>query len=90
MPTFDKKQIEEINSVIEKITNALKENCEIAACDAKIFSARVLALKIDKTVKYFPCKREYSDTIIAYFKKEKGLPVSRFSTHLQSSICLLY
>lgn len=89
MTNFSKTQIEEINAIIEKITEAIKPNIEIGARDRKSLTSLLLVNKIEKSPKFFSCKREYSETIVSYFNKEKSLPKNRFSTAAQSSIFLI-
>lgn len=87
---FNEKQVEEMNGIISKINDALKKDCEICARNPVTLKSLLAANKIDKNVVHFSCKPEYSETIISYYKKEKGLTVSRFSGNMQSSICLIY
>jgi N-acetyl-anhydromuramyl-L-alanine amidase AmpD len=89
MAKFSDKQIEEINAIISDITKELKPNHEIGARDRKILAGLLLANKIDKSPKFFPCKREYSEAIVSYFTKEKNATRNRFSMNAQSFIFLL-
>ena len=89
MAKFSDKQIEEINTIIGTINKELKPKHEIGARDRKILGGLLLTHKIDKTPKFFPCKREYSEAIISYFTKEKNLTRNKFSTNAQSFIYLL-
>ena len=89
MPTFSQKQVEEINAIIKEIEPAIKPKMEIGAKDRAVLAGLLQANKIKKAPKQFKCKREYSDAIVSYFVKEKGMPRSRFSSNLQTSIFLL-
>ncbi len=89
MSKFSANQIEEINEIIGAITKELKPKHEIGARDRKILAGLLQANKIDKTPKFFQCKREYSETIVAYFMKEKNLPRNKFSMNSQSFVYLL-
>ena len=89
MSKFSAKQIEEINETIGAVTKELKPGHEIGARDRKILGGLLLANKVDKSPKFFPCKREYSEAIISYFTKEKNLTRNKFSMNAQSFIYLL-
>jgi len=89
MPTFSQNQIEEINAIIKEIEAAIKPKMEIGAKDKIVLTGLLQANKIKKVPKMFKCKREYSDAIVSYFVKEKGLPRNRFSSNLQTSIFLI-
>lgn len=89
MATFSQKQIEEINSVIKAIDSEIKPKMEIGARDKVVLTSLLKANKIDKTPKFFKCKREYSDAIISFYVKEKSMSKSRFSSNSQTSIFLL-
>ncbi len=89
MAKFSDKQVEEINAVISAISKELKPNQQIGARDRKILASLLVANKVDKTPKFFPCKREYSEAVISYFTKEKNLTRNKFSMNAQSFIYLL-
>lgn len=89
MSKFSPKQIEEINSIIKAIASEVKPDTEIGAKDKVVLAGLLQANKIDKVPKSFKCKREYSDTIVSYFVKEKGVSRNRFSSNYQSSIFLI-
>jgi len=89
MPKFSEKQIEEINAIIKAIEAEIKPNMEIGAKDRVVLASLLQVNKINKAPKNFKCKREYSDTIVSYFVKEKGLSRNRFSSNLQTSIFLI-
>jgi hypothetical protein len=90
MALFAQKQVEEINAVIEKIEKELKPNCEIGAREKVLLRTILKTNKIEKTVKFFPCKREYSDTIVSHFVNEKGVIKNKFSSMAQAFVFLLY
>jgi len=89
VPTFTQNQVEEINAVIKAIESELKPKMEIGAKDRVVLAGLLQANKIKKVPKQFKCKREYSEAIVSYFVKEKGVPRSRFSSGLQTSIFLI-
>lgn len=89
MAKFSDKQIEEINAIISDITKELKPKHQIGARDRKILAGLLHTNNIDKSPKFFPCKREYSETIISYFTKEKNVTRNKFSMNAQSFIYLL-
>lgn len=85
----NEKTIAEINEVISKVEAELKEGCEIGARDKTTLKSLLKSAKIDKDVKFFPCKREQSSKILAHFVRTKGIPQSRFSMNAQPFIFLL-
>jgi hypothetical protein len=89
---LNKKQVEEVNGIIGEITKILKKDTdyEIAARDRSTLSTLLAANKIDKEIKSFKCKPEYSGTIVNHFVKEKGLLLNKFNLNQQSNICLIY
>ncbi len=89
MAKFSSVQIEEINAIIKEIEAKIKEHVEIGAKDKPVLAGLLQANKVAGTPEHFKCKREYSDTIVSYFVKEKGLTKNRFSSNFQSSIFLL-
>ena len=89
MPAFSQNQIEEINAIIKTIESEIKPKMEIGAKDKVVLAGLLQANKIKKVPKMFKCKREYSDAIVSYFVKEKGVPRSRFSSGMQTSIFLM-
>jgi hypothetical protein len=89
MAKFSDKQIEEINASIETISKELKPNNEIGARDRKILTGLLAANKIEKSPKFFACKREHSEAIVSYFVKEKNIKRNKFSMNAQSFIYVL-
>ena len=89
MPQFAQNQIEEINAIIKAIESELKPKMEIGAKDPAILAGLLKANKTKKVPKTFKCKREYSETIVSYFVKEKGVTRSRFSSNLQSAVFII-
>lgn len=83
------QQVKEINALIEQIEKALKPGMEIGAQSKTILPSLLVANKIDKKAKFFPCKREYSDKVVAHFVTEKKLTKSKFHRNAQDSIFLL-
>jgi hypothetical protein len=90
MAIFAPKQIEEINAVIEQIEKEVKPNCEIGAREKILLRTILKTNKVERVAKFFPCKREYSDTIVAHFVNEKGLVKNKFSSMGQAFVFLLY
>ena len=89
MPKFLPNQVEEINAVIKAIEAELKPDIEIGARDKAILTALFKTNKKDKSPKFFKCKREYSDTIVSYFIKEKGVAKNKFSMNAQTAVFLV-
>jgi hypothetical protein len=89
MPQFAQNQIEEINAIIKAIESELKPKMEIGAKDPVILAGLLRANKIKKVPKSFKCKREYSETIVSYFVKEKGVPRNKFSSNLQTAVFII-
>jgi hypothetical protein len=89
MAKFAPPQITEINAIIEEIGKAIKPDSEIGARDKAILTGLLTANKIDKKPVVFKCKREYSNDIITFFTKEKGVKKSRFSAVAQTAIFVL-
>jgi hypothetical protein len=89
MAKFSEKQVEEINEIITTIAKEIRPSHEIGARDRKILSGLLATNKIDKTPKFFPCKREYSEAIVSYFVKEKNHNRNKFSMNAQSFIYIL-
>lgn len=89
MAKYSDKQVEEINGIIETIRKEIKQQNEIGARDRKILSGLLATNNIDKSPKFFPCKREYSEAIVSYFVKEKNHKRNKFSMNAQSFIYIL-
>lgn len=89
MPSLSPKQIEEVNQLIEEIEKAIKPKCEIGAQSKVILTGLLTANKIKKKAKYFPCKREYSDTVVNYFVTEKNVTKSKFHANGRDFIFIL-
>jgi hypothetical protein len=87
---FNEKEVNEINAVIADITKALKKDAEICARNPVTLKSLLTANKVDKKVRAFACKPQYSALIVDHFKKEKGLTVSKFNMNLQNAVCLIY
>jgi hypothetical protein len=90
LPKFDERQTKEINTIIEKITKDLKDGCEICACDPKVLKTLLSNGNIDRKIKSYACRPEYSGTLVSHFAKEKNIAASPFSRNAQSSVCLIY
>lgn len=86
----NEKSIAEINEVIARVEGELEPNCEIGARDKATLKSLLKAGKVEKKVKFFPCKREISGKVIHHFTKVKGLPQSKFSMNAQPNIFILY
>lgn len=85
---FNEKEIREINEIIAEVTKVIKPESEIGA-RSRATLAGLLASAKAKKPSYFKCKREYSDAIVNYFTKEKGVTKSRFSTNAQDTIFVI-
>ena len=89
MPVLSAHQITEVNAIIAEIEKSIKPKCEIGARDKVILSALLKANMVTKVPQYFKCKREYSDTIVSFFVKEKGVTRNRFHMNGQTSVFVL-
>lgn len=89
MAVFSAHQITEINTIIAEIEKSIKPKSEIGARDKAFLSPALKAAGAKKIPLFFKCKREYSDTIVSHFVKEKGLTKNRFHMNAQSAIYLL-
>jgi hypothetical protein len=84
------KTITEINDLIKEIEAALEPNCEIGARDKVTLRGLLKTNNIAKKTKFFSCRRENSDKVVAHFVKGKSIPQSKFSTKAQEFIFILY
>ncbi|NJN42035.1 MAG: hypothetical protein HC811_07260 [Flammeovirgaceae bacterium] len=89
MNQFKPNQITEINEIIAEIEKAVKPKQEIGAHDKASLKAQLKISKNKKEPLFFKCRLEYSDAIVNYFLKEKGLQRSRFHRTNQTNIFLL-
>lgn len=89
MAILSAQQIKEINEVIVEIDKSIKPKCEIGAHDKPALTALLKAQNLKKEVIFFKCKREYSDTIVAHFVKEKSVVKNRFHKNNQAYIFIL-
>lgn len=80
------KSITEINDLIKQIEKVLEPNCEIGARDRETLRALLKASNVEKKTKFFPCRRENSNDVVAHFIKEKGITKSKFSLNAQAFI----
>lgn len=86
---FNEKEIREINEIIAAISKVIKPKSEIGARGRATLAGLLASVKLTKKPHYFKCKREYSDTIVNYFVKEKEVAKSRFSMTTQDTIFVL-
>lgn len=89
MAILNAQQIKEINEAIAEIGKAITPGCEIGAHDRATLNAMLKTQNLKKEVVYFKCKREYSDTIVAHFVKEKSAVKNRFHKNNQAYIFIL-
>ena len=89
MAIFSNQQITEINSLIAEIEKSIDPKSEIGARDKVFLTALLKANDVKMKPLFFKCKREYSDTIVSHFVKEKGLVKNRFHMNGQPFIYLL-
>ena len=89
MSQFKPHQIEEINEIIAEIEKEIKPKQEIGAHEKVSLKSQLKILKAKKDPVFFKCKLEYSDAIVNYFVKEKGVQRSRFHRTNQTYIFLL-
>lgn len=86
---FNEKEVREINEIIAEITKVIKPKSEIGARTKATLAGLLASSKTTKKPHYFKCKREYSDAIVNFFTKEKGVTRSRFSTTAQDTIFVI-
>ncbi len=86
MPIFSNQQVTEINSLIAEIEKSINPKSEIGARDKAFLTALLKKSDVKTTPLFFKCKREYSDTIVSHFVKEKGLTKNRF--HINGQPCI--
>ena len=86
----NEKTVAEINEVIGKVEAALEPGCEIGARDKMTLKGLLKAGKVEKKIKFFPCKRENSAKIVWHFVKVKNIPQSKYSMNTQPGIFILY
>jgi len=89
MAVLNAQQVKEINELIEEIGKSISPKCEIGAHDKPSLVSLLKALKLKNEVIYFRCKREYSDSIVTHFVKEKGVIKNRFHRNTQSYVFIL-
>jgi hypothetical protein len=89
MPVFSEHQVTEINAIIAEITKAIKPKSEIGARDKAFLTASLKASGEKKKPQFFKCRREYSDAIVSFFVKEKGVVKNRFHMNNQSAVYIL-
>lgn len=89
MPQFNPHQITEINEVIAAIEKVAKAKSEIGAHNKSSLNTLLKASGEKKTPTFFKCKREYADTVVNFFVKEKGLTKSKFHKLHQDTIFVL-
>lgn len=86
----NEKSVAEMNEVIARVEKDLKPDCEIGARDRVTLKNLLKAAKVDKEVKFFPCKREHSSKILNHFVRVKGMAQSRFSMNAQPFIFIIF
>ncbi len=89
MAVLNMQQIKEVNEVIAEIGKSVKPKSEIGAHDKPSLVSLLKAQKLKNEVVYFKCNREYSDSIVNHFVKEKGVIKNRFHRNSQSHIFIL-
>jgi len=83
------QQVTEVNALIAEIEKVAKPKSEIGAREKASLTSLLAASKIDKKPVFFKTKREFADTVVAHFVKEKGLAKSRFHMNGQALIFVL-
>ena len=89
MPVLSPQQVTEINSLIAEIEKSIGPKCEIDAHNKSALMGLLKANKETRSLKWFTCKSEYSDAIVSYFVKEKGVAKNRFHKNNQPSVFIL-
>lgn len=86
---FNEKEVREINAIIAEIKKVIKPESEIGARSRTTLAGLLASANVTKKPQYFKCKREYSDAIVSFFTKDKGVTKSRFNTIAQDTIFVL-
>lgn len=86
---FNEKEVREINEIIAEVAKVIKPKSEIGARSRATLAGLLAASKVTKKPVYFKCKREYSDTILNHFVKEKEVTKSKFSLPTQDAIFVI-
>ena len=89
MAILNAQQIKEVNEVIAEIDKSIKPKCEIGAHDTPALTALLKTQNEKRKVIFFKCKREYSETIVTHFAKEKNVTKNRFHKNNQAYIFIL-
>jgi len=83
------QQVTEVNALIAEIEKVIKPKSEIGGREKASLTSLLAASKIEKKPVFFKAKREYADTVVAHFVREKGAVKSRFHMNNQSLIFVL-
>lgn len=89
MPALSPKQITEVNAIIAEIEKVIKPKSEIGARDKVVMTGLLKAGQVKGAPQFFKCRREYSDSIVSFFVKEKGVARSRFHMKNQEAVFVL-
>jgi hypothetical protein len=89
MAILNPQQIKEVNEIIAEIDKSIQPKCEIGAHDKPSLTALLKSQNLKKEVVFFKCKREYSETIVSHFVKDKGAIKNRFHKNNQAYIFIL-
>jgi hypothetical protein len=94
MAKFNEHQVKEINAIISDIQKSIdtikKKSFVIGARDRTTVQVLLKANgKETSNLKFFKCKRDYSESIVKYFI-EKGIAKDKFSMNSQAYIYLAY
>ncbi|MBL7873418.1 MAG: hypothetical protein JNM78_17500 [Cyclobacteriaceae bacterium] len=89
MANFNAHQIKEINDLIEEIAKVIKPKSEIGAHDKPAITQLLKTHEPKKKATFFKCKREFTESIVMHFVKEKEIAKSRFHKNNQTCIFIL-
>lgn len=89
MAALTAPQITEVNAIIAEIEKAIKPKCEIGARDKVVLTGLLKVNQVKKVPQFFKCRREYSEAIVSFFAKEKGVTKSRFHMKNQEAVFIL-
>lgn len=89
MAILNAQQIKEVNEVIAEIDKSIKPKCEIGAHDKSALTTLLKTQNLKKEAVFVKCKREYSETIVTHFVKEKNVIKNRFHKNNQAYIFIL-
>jgi|GEM_PF-633031 len=84
------QEVKEMNEVISQIQKVLQPDAEIGIQDKTTLNHLLHTNRIDKKVKFFPCKRHLSEKVVKHFVHVKGVLRNKFSSNMKEFIYVIY